>query len=465
MLLLISLFMGCNPHAVHKEVYPLVDGGDTYSLALEGVEPKNRWWEEFNDMFLDALVTEALSENLTLEQARARIEQAMASDRMASSFLYPEVSASASEGQEWRGDEEGDETYHIGAALSWELDVWGRLSSARKAATYEIAAARDYLESAAILLTAQVAETYFQLIEQHLQLALLDRQIEAGETMLELTELRFGYGEASVVDVFQQRQQLASTRTQVPIVRSRLRTFENRLSVLIGRTPADKSLQLADEFPGLPYLPAAGVPIDLLRNRPDLRRIYNQLLAIDYRIAEAVADRLPRINLNGNAGFTDTFSTEGRLLSILLEAVAPLLDWDRRRSEVLKREALFKEELARYSHAYLTAIEEVENALWQERHQRELLNALELQLSIASSNLNETRNRYRQGLTDYLPVLTALQSLQLLERDILARQGQMISIRILIYRALGGSTLTTGVNEPSATAQNARLNTHEGIVK
>ncbi len=122
---------------------------------------------------------------------------------------------------------------------------------------------------------------------------------------------------------------------------------------------------------------------------------------------------------------------------------------------------MFREELARYSESYLVAIEEVENALWQEKYQLELLKALEDQISIARSNLNETRNRYQQGLTDYLPVLTALQSLQRLERDILSGRRQLISIRILLHRSLGGSRLMARAE----SVKSANTNISEGAAK
>ncbi|MEE8328412.1 MAG: TolC family protein [Thermodesulfovibrionia bacterium] len=465
MLILVSVFIGCNPHQVNKDVQPLVGGNDRYSLSVDGIEPQSRWWEALNDRFLDEIIVEALSENLTLKIAHARIEQAVADDRQAASFLYPDLIGKASGGSDWQGEDKPEDSFSTSLALSWEIDLWARLSSARKSAGYEILASREELEAVAILLTAQVAETYFEIIEQNLHLALLDRQITVGESLLELIELRFGYGEASVVDVFQQRQQLASTRVHVPIIRSRLRTLGNRLHVQLSRAPVSKPLKFSEDFPKLPELPSTGVPLDLLMNRPDLRQIYNGLVAFDYRIAEAIADRLPKIQLNGNAGFKNSFSTEGMLFSLLLEAIAPVLDWGRRSSEVEQREALFREELARYSHAYLIAIEDVENALWQERHQKELLEALEYQISIARSNLTETRNRYRQGLTDYLPVLTALQSLQELERDILSRQRQLISIRILLYRALGGSRLMTGNYQHAESVGSAKKNISKEIMK
>ena len=464
-LVLCSAVTGCNPHRVDKNVHPLVESNDAYSLSGAGVEPERRWWESFGDWFLDRHVAEALSGNLTLKQAHARIEQAMADEKRASSFFYPEVTGEASGRSDWADREKPEDTYHAGAALSWEVDLWGRLSSAGNAAGYETMASREELEAAAMLLTARVAETYFQIIEQKLQLTLLERQIDAGETILELIELRFSYGEASVVDVYQQRQQLASTRVQVPLVQSRLRTLENRLHVQLGRSPVDGPLMTSEEFPQLPEMPSAGIPLHLLKSRPDLRRSYNRLIANDYRVAEAVADRLPKINLSGTAGYTDTFSVEGRLLTLLLEAAAPLFDGRRREAEVEKSRAVFREDLARYSEAYLIAIEEVENALWQERYQKDLLKALEEQMRISRSNLKETGNRYRQGLTDYLPVLTALQSLQQLEREILSRQRGLISIRILLYRALGGSRLTAMKSEPEASSGDKEKNKSEEVIK
>jgi NodT family efflux transporter outer membrane factor (OMF) lipoprotein len=458
-------FTGCNPHEVNKDVSPLVEGNNAYSLSEEGIAPQKRWWEAFNDRLLDDAVAQALSQNLTLMQARARIAQAIAADRQAASFLYPELSGKASGEGQWTDEDEYEDTFDAGVELSWEVDLWGRLSSANSAAEYELLASREDLESTALLLVSRVAETYFQIIEQNLQLKLLESQIISGATLLELTELRFAYGEASVVDVFQQRQQLASTRSQVPVAQSRLRTLENSLHVQLGRAPVSTPLMMADIFPELPGLPATGIPVDLLKNRPDLRRIYSQLVAFDYRVAEAVADRFPRVDLTGTAKFRDRIGTEGLLFSLLLDAAAPIIDWDRRLSEVQKREAILKEELARYSLAYLTAIEEVENALWQEQYLKELLKARENQISIARANLTASGNRYRQGLTDYLPVLAALQSLQELERDIITRQRELISVRILLYRALGGSPVNSEQYSTDWSAEDQTAYISERVVK
>lgn len=447
--LTLSALLGCTAHTVSQDIDPLVSVDDTYSFSYTGIEPHSRWWEAFEDSQLDNLIRESLSNSLTLQQAAARIEQAVAQEKQERSFLFPMLSGNASGNTGWTGEQKREDDFSSSLNLAWEIDLWGKLSSARKASAHEITASREDLEAAALLLTSQVADTYFQILEQKLLHALLNRQITVGETLLDLTELRFQYGEASIVDVFQQREQLASTRSQFPGVLASLRILENRLSVLLGRAPHEPFSGLTGGLPKLPELPSAGVPLELLQNRPDLRRIQNELAAADYRIAEAVADRLPEFNLTGSGGLKSILGSEGLFLNLLLESTAPLIDWGQRSAEVEERKARFREELLRYSQAYLIAIEEVENALLQEKFQADLLESLENRLSISRSTLSETRNRYRQGLTDYLPVLSSLQSLQELERDIILRRRQLVSFRILLYRSLGGAPFMSTSSQPS----------------
>ncbi len=184
--LLLLLFISCNPHAPNKKITPLVIGNASYSVLSEGILSQNRWWEALNDPVLDALIEEALSANLDLKQIHARIEQTIAAEKQAGSFIFPQLSAETSERKDWESDNKTESTYNSSLLLSWEIDLWGRISSARKAATHDIIATREELEAAALLLSASVAETYFQILEQNLQILLLEHQIHAVETFLEL---------------------------------------------------------------------------------------------------------------------------------------------------------------------------------------------------------------------------------------------------------------------------------------
>jgi len=438
------LAAGCTLHPVRESANPTVPGGKAFSISVEGVDLERRWWVALGDRRLTDLVEQALSDNLGLRQARLRIEQAAALERQAAARLFPSLDADASAEREWpdAGGKHSDRL-RAGLQLSWEVDLWRRLESARKAAELETAASREDLQAAALLLSAEVAESYFGLVEQRLQLALLASQVEVSKTLLGLIELRFAQGQASVVDVYQQRQQLASTEAQFPLIRSRLRVLANRLKVLVARSPAQGPPPAAGDLPVLGPLPKLGVPSSLLANRPDLRRIRYQLIAADHRVAEAVADRMPRVQLGLEQGYEGTdlgrLTPDGLFTSLMGAVAGPVIDSGRREAEVRRRQAIVKEHLLELSRVYLTAIGEVEDALWRERRQRELIAALDKELGIARSNLTETRKRYGQGLTDYLPVLTAVQSLQALERNLLTRRRELVSIRILLYRALGGA--------------------------
>jgi outer membrane protein TolC len=181
------------------------------------------------------------------------------------------------------------------------------------------------------------------------------------------------------------------------------------------------------------------VPSDLLLNRPDLRALQAELVAADADIGRAIAERLPRITLEGAYYYEDGPVFTGPAAFLLGSLVQPLLDWGARKAEVERNRALYVERLAVFSQAYLEAIEEVENALYQERKQRVFLSRLEDRRRILAKTVEETRDRYTSGLTDFLPVLNALQELQRLERVILRQQRDLIGFRIRLHRALGGA--------------------------
>lgn len=443
-LLVVCAAAGCTLHTVNETATPTVSGGKAFTISTEGVEAPNRWWRSLGDPKLSALVEKALSNNLELQQARLRIEQAESLEKQAAAGLFPALDADGDARRTWSDAGTYGDRVTGGLTLSWEADLWRRLTSIRQAAEFDNAAAREDLQAAALLLAGEVAETYLGVIEEKLQLALLGRQIEVSKTLLELIELRFSVGESDIVDVYQQRQQLASAQAQLPLIHARRRVLANRLKILVARSPADPAAEAADDLPKLPEPPKVGVPSALLTNRPDLRRIRCELIAADHRVAEAVADRLPRLQLGLERGYDGAnfrrLTSDGLFTSLMGDLAGPVVDWGLRKAEVERRRAIVEENLLELSEAYLTAIGEVEDAMWRERRQRELIKALQKELDFATRNLKETRIRFsRAALTDYLPVLAAVQSLQALERNLLTRRRELVSIRILLYRALGGA--------------------------
>jgi len=441
----------CTVHQPRESVAPPVQLPESYSRGGTATDGVDRWWDSFQQPLLTGLIEDTLSDNLDIRAAWNRLDQFSALAVQAGARRYPELtgeaSASRTRSSFFAGEDLGERSFAtnqfpLNLSASYEVDLWGRIASLTQAADFDLLASRQDLEAMAISMAAQVAETWFAAVEQEAQLKLVAQQLNVGQTYLELVELRFGQGLASAVDVYQQRQQLAVTRAQIAPARSRRQVLEHQLATLQGKSPGTVQLEIPAALPDVPELPAAGMPADLLNKRPDVRAAYLRIMAADRRLAAAVADRYPALRLSARTGFQgrqlqDIFSNW--IYSLAANLTAPLFDGDRRKAEVDRNEARVAELINAYGSVLLQAVREVEDALAQEEYQRQQLRDLDAQLELARATLIRARARYANGLSDYLPVLTALQSQQQLERSYISARRQLISYRIQIHRALGGT--------------------------
>lgn len=443
---IISLLLaGCQFHRINPSPEPIEKGRSAYSIASPAPTPPDRvWWAAFGDSKLDALIRRALKNNFNVLQALARLDQAAALTRQAKAVRLPFLDLEANSQKEWI-DGDGQEGFtQVGGALTWEIDVFNRLGSAALARQSEQTARLEDVEAVRLSLSAEVAEAYFDAVEQRRQLALLQQQIDIDRDLLELTELRFNGGLTASVDVLQQNSQLAETESLVPLAEAALRVSENRLDVLMGQAPdALDRVGDEDDFVEIGDLPFLGVPSDLLLKRPDLRAIRSELVAADAEIGRAIAERLPRVTLDGSYLYGDGPGFTGPAALLLGSLVQPLLDWGARKAEVERNQALYVEQLAAFSQAYLEAIEDVENTLYQERKQREFLDRLERRRRVLAQTVEETQDRYTNGLTDFLPVLDAVQELRQIERILVQQKRELLGFRIQLHRALGGAVETS----------------------
>jgi NodT family efflux transporter outer membrane factor (OMF) lipoprotein len=407
-----------------------------------------RWWQEFNDPELDLLVDHALSGNLSLKEAWSRLAQARALVVQAGASLYPDLTGAAGASYTRQRTENGDrktfsdEDYYLGVVSSYELDLWGRVRSERTSAFLEMDASREDLNTAAITLAAEVAGRWVNIIAQRMQKALLERQLETNLTYLELIELRFRKAMVSALDVYQQQQVVDDIRAEIPLIEAQEQLLRHELALLLGKPPK-ASLQISRKDLPIPVeIPATGLPVDLLAARPDLRAAGMRLQAADWQVAAARANRLPAINLTAQAryggGDVDVMF-DNWLLSLAGNLTAPIFDGKRRAAEVERQMAIADENLAVYRRTVLTAIKEVEDALIGEYKQREHIKRLEIVTETARKAFREAGNRYRNGLTDYLPVLTQLLTVQRLERDLIRQKANLLGFRIGLHRALGGT--------------------------
>jgi NodT family efflux transporter outer membrane factor (OMF) lipoprotein len=442
-----------------------VPGAYGESVAGHTAEYPDRWWKAFGDPDLDALMERVERDNLDLKQAWARLAQAEATAKSASAARLPPVdaNASSSRARTWqqappttpdgKPQEEAatGNRHSFGLGASYEIDVWGKAAAQARGAKYDRQATRFDVESLAMTLAAEVSEAWFGLVQSRAEKALLEKQIENARTLHELVQARFGQGMANAVDVFQARQQLQATESQLPPVLARIEVLEHQLAVLAGQVPAEgetlsgKAAALPD--PATP--PATGIPSDLLRKRPDVQSAQHRLAAADQRVAVAVADRYPQFRIQMTTGLSSGSFTgiiEKWVYSLTANLVAPLFDGGRRKAEIRKQKAVVQERLAALGQTFLVAMQEVEDALVSETRQRERVEGVRQQVAISERLVSESRVRYAQGLSDYLPVLNAVETLHRAQRELEAARLALVVHRIDLHRALGGDW--TGEMQP-----------------
>lgn len=443
--ILVLLLSGCSSHDIDENVSPNLSIQSEFpslnstELATEASEAQ--WWKSLHRPELDTLIEQSFAANQNIVAAISRINQARALTSQTRSDLFPKVNAEGNVDDSWEGSSGQAGTGAIGAALSWEIDIFNRIGSAAKADELEAIAREEDLQALHLSLSAEVANAYFGAVAAHSTLQLLNQQLKTDNELLELIELRKNSGIGTSVEVLQQQSQVAESLSLIPLAEADLQVFENRLDVLLGAQPdgnnrvsAQETLSFASD------LPRVGVPSDLLLHRPDLRATRAELIAADAEIASAIAERLPQVTLTGSYLYSDTTAYTGPIATIVGAFVQPILDWGERKAAVERNKALYQERLASYTQVYLEAVEEVENALYQENKQREYINRLEDRRRISAKTVDETEALFTQGVDDYLPVLSALQDLRTIERSLISEQLNLVNFRITLHRAIGGAT-------------------------
>jgi NodT family efflux transporter outer membrane factor (OMF) lipoprotein len=432
-------FTACAPAL--RSADPPVAIPENFTASGQEAVP-DRWWLAIEDPLLHDLIGRAVAGNFNLRIAWDRLHQAEAIARRSGADLMPALNAEAAVSRSYNSnDDDWRKNFSLGLLATYEVDLWGRIRSRRDAARLNVSASREDLQTAAITLSAQVASIWYQLVEQYGQQDLLAGQYIINEQVLELVTLRFRRGQTGAADVLQQQQLLQANQGLQAQVAARIAVLEHRLAILLGQPPGQAKLPRLAEPVEPPDLPETGIPGELIQRRPDLRRSHFRLLAADRNLAAAVAERFPRLSLTaristGGDEVSDLFSNW--LANLAANMVAPLVDGGFRRAEIARTRAVVAEELDNYGQAALEALGEVEDALKQELHQRQLIASLEEQLLLSRGVAERVRDRYLSGSESYLRVLDALLSQQGLERNRLTAYRQLMQYRIDLYRALAG---------------------------
>lgn len=431
---------------------------ERFSASGEAMTP-DRWWLSFNDSQLNQLIDTALMQNQDLRATFKRLEQAQAIAQKAGAELIPALNGNsgidrAILDQPNTGQNITD-IFTIGLAASYELDLWGRIRANTRAAELDSQAVALDIHTAAIALSAQIASTWYQLIEQNRQLDLLNRQIVTNQQYVDLVMARFKGGQGTAADVFQQKQLLEAVNGDKYLVLAAIDVLKNQLAVLTGTAPGLFKVPTVTSFPPLAELPSTGLTADLIQRRPDIQQRYLSIQAADLRVAAAIADRFPKVSLSTsiNTSAPDLQDFFNNWLATLAgNLVVPIIDGGRRVAEVDRNKAVTAENLDLYGQKILIALQEVDSALAQEYQQHKRVDSLQKQLRYSSDANKQIRMRYGYGGIDFLRILTSLINLQSLERSMIRAERELIEYRINLYRSLaGGWELKKPETERSAT--------------
>ncbi|MEM8712029.1 MAG: efflux transporter outer membrane subunit [Planctomycetota bacterium] len=432
---------------------------ETPGLAESGV----RWWTTFDEPSLNSAVDDVLGGSFELGEAWARLAQARAGADSAGAPRFPTVDLDGS-GQRFEIDQSGGgasgiplrlgEAYSLGPSFSYEVDLFGRIDSALQSARLEEAATAADVQATALALSGRATDAWLTAVQNRELSALTRQQIETGRQLLSVTENRFGTGSGSVLDVLQQKRQLAGTEAELPRFLGETERALHLLNVLRGEAPRAISGRrdaggfdarlLPNRLPPLPPLPDMDLPSTMLELRPDVVAAMRRVERADRDVAAALANRFPRLSLSGSFNY-DGSEIEAlfdrTITSLLASLTVPLIDGGSRRAEVRRQEAALQGAVAALQTTLLTAFQEVEDSLSRERRGVQRVNALEAQFVIAEDEVAQARRRYVGGVDTYLQVLSAIQNLQTLERQLITERADVLRSRATLLRALGGAWL------------------------
>jgi len=432
------------------------------------------WWSVFNDPVLDGLMAQAGSGNLTLQAAAERVSAARARRDLAAGFMYPQSQGAAGGVGSTRLSEETanvptsnfertSNQWDIDAGASWEIDFWGRYRRAVESADAELQASVAEHDDVMVLLYAETAARYvsYRTFQERLNYLRQNEKIQLDA--FDLTQARFDAGEVPERDVFEARQVLEETRALIPVTELGLRIENNALCVLVGTPPHDLTAELGSApIPVAPQSVAVGIPADLLRRRPDVRRAERIAAARCARIGIAEADFYPRISIVGTLGVSAQHSSDldksGAQTSFLgSDFTWSILDYGRTASSVRAFEADFRAATLDYQQAVLSAGQETEDALAALLKTQERLGPQLAASNAATRTVQIVQEQYAEGEVDFSEVFIFTSNLTQSQDRLASAQGDAARALVNVYRALGGGWAAPSADEHAgADAQDSQ---------
>lgn len=431
---------------------------DAWSRAamqdLHGGSSLTGWWKGFNDPALNSLIERARESNPNLKAALAGIAEARAQRGIARSQGLPQADADAVYTRQRRSENLGgpvpdnpSSLYSTGFDAGWEIDLFGGIRRSVESAEANVQAREEDYRDALVTLFAEVALNYVDYRTLEERIAVANRNITAQRDSVKLTQGRLDAGLVPKIDVTQATTNLALSEASVPLLRAQLDASKNRLATLTGGFPASVDGILARSR-GIPLPSAgysAGLPADLLRARPDIRRAERELAAQTARIGVAEADLYPRLSLFGDfhlqsVSSGDVFDSASRSYSFGPSFRWAIFSAGRIRNQIAAEESRALAALAAYEATVLGAVEEVETSMSAILNERDRLSDLSRAVAASRETVSLIKDNYENGLVSFQNVLDAERTKFDAEDTETFSRGQVSRFYISLYKALGGGT-------------------------
>jgi multidrug efflux system outer membrane protein len=421
------------------------------------------WRDYFADPGLVSLIRQALETNLDLRIALQRIELARAGVAASTGALLPQVDLSMGVGVRKFGlytmDGAGNATtditpgrripthlpdYAIGLTSTWEIDLWGKLRSQRKSAVAQYLATVEGANLVITSLVADIATSYYELLAVDHARGVLQSAIERQKQALEVVKAQKAAGRGTELAVQQFEAQLADTRAIEQELAQLSTETENRINLLIGRFPGPVSRSKDALFGAVPGTISAGVPSELLRNRPDIREAERLVEASKYDVAAARKAFYPSLTLSAGVGFQAftpryLFTTpESLVYNVAGGLVAPLINRAALKAQLSGASAAQLQAIYEYQRAILTAYAEVVNGLTNVKNTRQALTFKNEQRTALQRAVETADTLYRAGQATYLEVLLAQQNTLQADLELIETQKRERIATVVVYKALGG---------------------------
>lgn len=415
------------------------------------------WWAVFNDPALNQLIERARTGNLDLKTAASRVRAARASLAIASGARLPSVDAEGQVSRTKQSDDgwlaqvapndgfDAQNLYELGLDASWEIDLFGRIRRSIESAAAQYQGTVETERDVMVVLFAEVAGNYIQVREFQNRLLYAEQNIVVQKAARDLARERYDTGLSSELDVAQAQATLSMTEAVLPKLRTDRDQALHRLAVLLGVEVGDLEKEFAVTA-GIPQPSGRitiGLPIDVVRQRPDLRAAERRLAAQSAQIGVATADLYPQFTLSGSIGLQTRsvdklFTGDSELWSMSLPFTWNLYDGDRVRSNIALQKELTEQRLLEYRQSVLKALAEVESALVAYDNERQRLTALRAATESTQEGARLALVQYENGLTDYNNVMTMQRDLLQLQELLAASQAQVSLELVAIYKAVGG---------------------------